>query len=90
MKSVMVRIEGRVQGVGYRAWTEDEARRRGLSGWVRNRRDGAVEAQIAGEDAVVEGMVEAMRHGPALARVIRVSVMPAPDPAPGFHVSPTV
>jgi acylphosphatase len=90
MKSVRVRVEGRVQGVGYRAWTEDEARRRGLAGWVRNRRDGAVEAEIAGEDAVVEAMIEVMRRGPALARVSRLTVAPAPEPAPGFQVLPTV
>ncbi len=51
MKSVHLRIEGRVQGVGYRAWVEDEAVRRGLAGWVRNRNDRSVEAVFSGEDA---------------------------------------
>ena len=55
MRAVHVRVTGIVQGVGYRAWAEHAARARGLDGWVRNRRDGSVEAVIAGEDAVVAG-----------------------------------
>lgn len=90
MKSIRVRIEGRVQGVGYRAWVEGEARKRGLSGWVRNRRDGAVEAQLSGEDAAIEGMLGAMRHGPPLARIDRLTVGPATDAPPGFKVLPTI
>lgn len=62
-------VRGQVQGVGYRAFVEEEARRRGLHGWVRNRRDGSVEAVFAGPLAVVEAMVEACRHGPMSARV---------------------
>ena len=64
-----VTIRGHVQGVGFRAWTEHEARRRALEGWVRNRRDGAVEAVFAGPPDPVADMLEACRHGPALARV---------------------
>jgi acylphosphatase len=64
-----VTIRGHVQGVGFRAWTEHEARRRALEGWVRNRRDGAVEAVFAGPPEKVADMIEACRHGPALARV---------------------
>jgi acylphosphatase len=60
---------GRVQGVGYRAFVEEEAHQRGLRGWVRNRRDGSVEAVFAGPRAVVESMVEACRRGPMSARV---------------------
>jgi acylphosphatase len=62
-------VRGRVQGVGFRAWTEYTALERGLAGWVRNRRDGAVEAVFAGSAAAVAAMVEACRHGPRGARV---------------------
>jgi acylphosphatase len=62
-------VRGRVQGVGYRAWTEHAARTRSLAGWVRNRRDGSVEAVFAGPAEAVEAMVEACRRGPLLARV---------------------
>jgi acylphosphatase len=64
-----VSVRGRVQGVGYRAFVEVEALRRGLEGWVRNRRDGTVEAVLMGEAAAVAGMVEACRRGPMGARV---------------------
>lgn len=57
-------IRGRVQRVGYRAWTEHMALQRGLEGWVRNCSDGAVEAVFAGPATVVEGMIEACRRGP--------------------------
>ncbi|RIK99183.1 MAG: acylphosphatase [Proteobacteria bacterium] len=62
-------IRGRVQGVGYRAWAADEARMRGLEGWVRNRRDGSVEAVLAGPEAVVADMMAYCRRGPVSARV---------------------
>ena len=62
-------IKGRVQRVGYRAWTEHMALQRGLEGWVRNRPDGAVEAVFAGSTMVVEGMLEACRRGPPGAQV---------------------
>src|SRR3954469_10736912 len=65
-------IHGQVQGVGYRAWVEDTALIRGLDGWVRNRRDGTVEAVFAGEPAEVEAMIAACRHGPASAHVTAV------------------
>jgi acylphosphatase len=64
-----VMIRGRVQGVGYRAWVEHEARLRGLQGWVRNRRDGSVEAVFAGPGDVVADMVAASWRGPMSARV---------------------
>ena len=64
-----VTVRGRVQGVGYRAFIEDEATARDLAGWVRNRRDGSVEAVFSGpEDAVTE-MIAACRRGPSSARV---------------------
>ncbi len=70
-------IRGRVQGVGYRAWTADEARRRGLQGWVRNRCDGSVEAVFSGPEDVVADMLAACRRGPSLARVDAVDASPA-------------
>jgi len=68
-----VKIQGRVQGVGYRAWVEHQARLRGLEGWVRNRRDGSVEALFAGPGAVVADMVVSCRRGPSSARVDAVA-----------------
>ena len=62
-------IRGRVQGVGYRAWTEYTALERGLQGWVRNCRDGNVEALFSGPAAAVAAMIEACRNGPPGARV---------------------
>lgn len=73
-------IRGRVQGVGFRMWTEDEALRRDLEGWVRNRRDGAVEAAFSGSEDAVATMIEACRNGPRGARVEAVDVLDAgPD-----------
>jgi acylphosphatase len=62
-------IRGRVQGVGFRAFVEDTALLRGVEGWVRNRRDGAVEAVFAGTEGVVADMIAACRQGPLGARV---------------------
>ena len=64
-----VMITGRVQGVGYRAWVEHQARKLNLEGWVRNRRDGSVEALFAGPAEIVSAMVESCRRGPSSARV---------------------
>ena len=64
-----VTIRGRVQGVGYRAWVEDEATARHLEGWVRNRRDGSVEAVLLGPEDVVSAMIASCRRGPSSARV---------------------
>ena len=72
-------IRGIVQGVGYRAWAEDEALRRELEGWVRNRRDGTVEAVFSGPDADVEAIMAACREGPGGARVDAVEVVPGRD-----------
>ena len=57
-------VRGRVQGVGFRAFVEHEALKRGMSGWVRNRRDGTVEAVFAGDEAKVAAAIEACRRGP--------------------------
>src|SRR3978361_305872 len=62
-------IRGRVQRVGYRAWVEHQARSRGLEGWVRNRRDGSVEALFAGPADVVAAIVTSCRQGPSSAKV---------------------
>jgi len=91
MKRVRVIIEGRVQGVAFRNWTVDEASKRGLSGWVRNRRDSTVEAVFAGDDAVVDDMVTACRQGPPAAHVQNVTTRDEPEPvAPGFVQAATV
>ena len=84
--AVHVTITGRVQGVGYRAWTVWEAEERGLQGWVRNRRDGSVEAVFAGPSARVEDMLAACRQGPSLARVLDLLVDAWDGPIdPGFE-----
>jgi acylphosphatase len=62
-------IRGRVQGIGYRAWTEVTAVERGIEGWVRNRRDGSVEAMFSGEEDDVAAMIAQCRRGPPGARV---------------------
>ena len=69
----MVRIDGRVQGVWYRGWAVEQASARGLSGWVRNRRDGSVEAVFHGPGPIVGEMVELCRAGPRTARVTSVT-----------------
>jgi acylphosphatase len=74
---VRVVIRGRVQGVGYRAWTEYAALERGIAGWVRNRRDGAVEALFAGMRDDVLAMIEACREGPPGARVQTIDQLSA-------------
>jgi len=66
---LQVLIRGRVQGVGYRAWTEVTALELGIEGWVRNCRDGSVEALFAGSEEVVLTMVELCRQGPRGAEV---------------------
>lgn len=81
---VRVRVEGCVQGVWFRAWTVQEATRRNLAGWVRNRRDGAVEAVFAGPRADVEDMIAACRRGPPAASVTALIEEPeTAAPAPG-------
>ncbi len=65
-------VRGRVQGVGYRAFVEREALKRGVEGWVRNRRDGSVEAVFAGTQDKVDAAVEACRRGPYSARVEQI------------------
>jgi acylphosphatase len=92
-----VTIQGRVQGVGYRAWVEWEASARGLEGWVRNRRDGSVEALLAGAADAVVLMIDACRQGPSMARVdvVRDETVQAGElnfrlPGERFSVLPTI
>jgi acylphosphatase len=89
---VRVRIAGRVQGVAYRAWACREAERLGLAGWVRNRRDGTVEALFAGAAAEVGAMIEACRRGPRLAWVESLTVEDAAEreAGQGFVLRETV
>jgi acylphosphatase len=96
-KAVRVVIRGRVQGVGYRAWVERQAITLGLQGWVRNRRDGSVEAAFEGEASIVANMVASCRRGPASARVDDVVEEAANADAlvlrragEGFSVLPTI
>ena len=85
-------ISGRVQGVGYRDWTITTARRLSLTGWVRNRIDGAVEALVVGDDRAVGQMIDACRRGPPAARVDNVDIEPVDlDILPqGFTQLPTI
>ena len=84
-------ISGRVQGVGYRQWLIDAARAHGVSGWVRNRRDGSVEALVAGDTAAVEELLRACRRGPRLASVSQIEEQLADAPEHmGFNQLPTV
>jgi acylphosphatase len=77
---LQVTIRGRVQGVGYRAWVEHRATTHDLEGWVRNRRDGSVEALFAGPAEAVTDMVAQCRRGPSWSRVDAVSEEPGhPD-----------
>jgi acylphosphatase len=70
---VKVTIRGRVQGVGFRYWVDQQAAARNLEGWVRNRRDGSVEALFSGQTDVVAALVASCRLGPASARVDAVA-----------------
>lgn len=89
--AVRVRIQGRVQGVYFRGWTVDEARARGLRGWVRNRSDGTVEALFIGPADAVDAMIELCRDGPPAARVTDIAREVAEDDgSPGFRQLPTL
>jgi acylphosphatase len=82
-----VRVTGQVQGVFFRAWTRNEARRLRVSGWVRNCEDGSVEALLEGNEQAVEQLIGLMRHGPPGARVEGLSASVAePENLGGFEV----
>ncbi|MBO6894353.1 MAG: acylphosphatase [Roseibium sp.] len=88
--TVHVLVEGRVQGVGYRAWCVGEAEMRGLSGWVRNLRSGSVEAVITGPSDTVVDMIDALWRGPSFARVSSVKDLePVPPESGPFAVRDT-
>lgn len=89
--AIRVVIEGKVQGVGFRWWVTEWANARGLEGWVRNRREGTVEALFYGAESVVRHMVEFCNEGPPNARIrnVREYEDEAPDD-PGFIQRPTV
>lgn len=86
-----LRITGRVQGVGYRAWAVQQARKLGLVGWVRNLNDGSVEAMVSGNRTAVETMIAACHAGPPLARVTQVNSRDevAAETFEGFHQRPS-
>ena len=73
-RAVRVAVRGTVQGVWFRGWTAETATRLGLDGWVRNRRDGSVEAHFQGDAAAVERMIAACHRGPSAARVSAVEI----------------
>jgi acylphosphatase len=89
----LVRVEGRVQGVGFREACVQQARTLHIAGWVRNRRDGAVEVMLQGPANKVARMQDWLHEGPALARVDRVTVTAPPPPVEtlqGFERRPTL
>jgi acylphosphatase len=91
---VHIIVRGRVQGVGFRAFVEDEAIARQLEGWVRNRRDGSVEAVAAGPHEPVDAWIAALRQGPPISRVDALEARDTDENAlegrPGFAQLPTV
>lgn len=91
VKSIRVTISGRVQGVGFRDWTARVAESLGLSGWVRNRWSGEVEALFEGPEAAVDAMLAQCRTGPRMAQVTEVGVQcEAPQRLAGFTIKPTL
>ncbi len=89
-KAVRLRIEGHVQGVGFRAWVVATSTGLGLDGWVANRRDGGVEALVSGPARTVDEMVSRCYVGPPAARVAMVKSFDEAGPVPdGFQVHPT-
>lgn len=85
---VHVQVEGRVQGVGYRMFVRDQANRFRADGWVRNREDGSVEAEVEGEREIVDAVIEEMHaRGSYIIRVDRMTVNQiAPRGDPGFII----
>ncbi len=91
IRTVHARVEGRVQGVGYRAWVASMARTMGLIGWVRNRRDSSVELVIQGPAEDVGEMLRRCETGPPDARVSKVEILGEGSGVhEGFEVLPTI
>lgn len=91
MKAKRIVISGRVHGVGYRDWMKAQAEAMGVSGWVRNRADGSVEALVQGPTAVVEELLRACRRGPRAAHVESIAEELTDEEAqPGFQRRPTL
>jgi len=89
--TLRLKIEGHVQGVGYRFFATDEARRLGLDGWIRNRSDGSVEALVSGPTKAVEAFVAVCMRGPQGARITNVDMHAADPPAErGFRARQTL
>ena len=84
-----LKIFGQVQGVGFRYHFSEQAQRMGITGWVRNRRGGSVEAMIEGTPEAVEALLAWARLGPPAARVERVEVSEAEGVFTGFELRPT-
>ena len=82
-------VTGYVQGIGYRYSMVMAAQRLGVTGWVRNRRDGSVEAMVAGDAEQVAAIIDWARHGPAGAAVEHVAVELGSGEFPGFEQLPT-
>ena len=79
MRVVGFVVEGEVQGVGFRYFARREAQRLGIVGWVRNRRDGAVEGRAIGEDSSVDAFISRLRLGPSMANVTNVDLIEISD-----------
>jgi len=87
MAAKHVHVTGRVQGVWFRAWTRERAQELGVSGWVRNRSDGSVEAVVSGPCEAVEALIAALHEGPPAAEVEDVRVTETETPTePGFRI----
>ncbi len=88
-RAVRARVTGRVQGVSFRAWTENRARALGLEGWVRNEPDGSVTTLFGGESSAVAQMIAALHQGPRWANVTGVDIEPAEisEIPPGFRIT---
>ena len=85
-----LRIRGRVQGVGFRAYVAYKARSHSVAGWVRNRSDGSVEAVLHGEAQAVQAVVDAAHRGPRNARVTGVEMTGGEGEYEGFEQRATV
>lgn len=90
-QTVRIRVSGRVQGVWYRGWTQENAIGLDLNGWVRNRRDGSVEAVLSGERTAIDAMIGRCHQGPPHARVEKIDVEEFDEElGPGFEIRATI